>query len=132
MIKEGTSFFERTNNWLKNSISVRLITIGILILFLLIPVSMVKDLIREREYRQSDAISEVSSKWGNAQTITGLVLTVPYNSYTKVYDKDDEGEFKLVRTREYAHFLPEELNIEGEILPEKRYRGIYEVIVYRS
>lgn len=123
------SFFERTNNWLKNSISIRIITIGILVLLLLIPVNMVQDLIREREYRQERAISEVSAKWGNAQTINGLVLTVPYMAYTRVYDEKSE-EYKLVSSREYAHFLPDQLNLNGEVLPEARYRGIYKVIVY--
>ncbi|MBN4062411.1 cell envelope integrity protein CreD [Bacteroidales bacterium AH-315-I05] len=131
MEQEKLTFFEKTNNWLKNSITIRLLTIGILILLLLIPVSMVQDLIREREYRQEGAIREVSSKWGKAQTVIGLVLTVPYNAYTKVYD-DDNNKYKLVQSREYAHFLPNQLIIEGEVLPEMRYRGIYEVIVYNS
>ena len=132
MTTQKQSFFERANIWIKNSITIRLITIGILILILLIPVSMVKDLIHEREYRQQDAIWEVSSKWGEAQTITGLVLTVPYNVYEKIYDRDDNDKYKLIKTTKYAHFLPEELDIEGFVKPEVRYRGIYEVVVYNS
>lgn len=128
----NTTFFEKANNWIKSSISIRLATIGILILLLLIPVSMVQDLIRERERRQEEAIKEVSSKWGEQQTITGLVLTVPYNTYSKVYEGQSKDKYKLVETREYAHFLPEQLNINGTISPEIRYRGIYEVIVYNS
>ncbi len=93
---------------------------------------MVESLIREREARQEEAIEEVSSKWGEQQTITGIVLTVPYKIYTKVYEGEKTDKFKLVESREYAHFLPEELNISGDILPEVRYRGIYEVIVYNS
>ena len=131
MEQEKLTFFERANNWLKNSITIRLLTIGILILLLLIPVSMVQELIRERKYRQEGAISEVSAKWGKAQTLIGLVLTVPYNAYTKVYD-DDNDKYKLVQSREYAHFLPDQLIIEGEVFPEMRYRGIYEIIVYNS
>ncbi|NNC95409.1 MAG: cell envelope integrity protein CreD [Chitinophagales bacterium] len=131
MENEKPNFFERANNWLKSSIMIRLLTVAILILLLLIPVNMVQDLIREREYRQQNAISEVSSKWGNAQTVNGLILTVPYNAYKKVYEEKSK-DYKLVSTREYAHFLPEQLNIDGEILPELRYRGIYEVIVYNS
>ena len=90
MQKETSSFFERANNWLKNSISIRLFVIGFLLLLLLIPIEMVKDLIREREYRQQDVIREVSSKWGEAQTIKALALTIPYRSYSKVYDKDND------------------------------------------
>lgn len=132
MTTEQPSFFERVNNWLKRSITIKLFTIGILILLLLIPVSMVENLIEEREARQVEAITEVSSKWGEQQTLTGLVLTVPYRSFTKVYEGDKTDKFKLVESREYAHFLPEELTINGEISPEVRYRGIYEVIVYNS
>ncbi len=87
---------------------------------------MVQDLIRERELRMDDAINEVSSKWGGPQTLAGPVLSIPYNRYTK--DEKDH----IIRTIEYAHFLPEEINIESKINPEMRYRGIYEVVVYNS
>lgn len=130
MQKENSSIFERANNWLKNSIMIRLIVIGFLLLLLLIPIEMVKDLIRERELRQQDVIREVSSTWGQAQTIKGLVLTIPFRSYSNVYDKDNN--LKIIESIEYAHFLPEELNIEGTIFPKVRYRGIYEVVVYNS
>jgi len=136
MVNPNISFFERVNNWLKGSITIRLITIGILILLLLIPVSMVENLIKEREARQGEAIFEVSSKWGEQQTIIGLVLTIPYKTYHKVYEEDEDekktDKFKLVESIDYAHFLPEELNINGNISPRVRYRGIYEVIVYNS
>jgi len=132
MTTNNPSFFERANNWIKRSISIRLITMGILILLLLIPVSMVEGLIREREARQREAIEEVSSKWGEEQTVTGLVLTVPYKTYSKVFEGEKTDKFKLVESREYAHFLPDELIVNGDISPEVRYRGIYEVIVYNS
>lgn len=132
MTTNPLTFFERVNNWLKQSITIRLFTIGILILLLLIPVSMVESLIREREARQAEAIVEVSSKWGEQQTVFGLVLSVPYKTYSKVYDGEKTDKFKLIESREYAHFLPEELDIKGDISPEIRYRGIYEVIVYNS
>ena len=130
MEKENATFFERANNWLKHSIMIRLIVIGFLLLLLLIPIEMVIDIIREREHRQFNAINEVSSKWGTRQTLKGLVLTIPYRVYTKIYDKDDNVE--LVESIEYAHFLPEELDISGTIVPRVRYRGIYEIVVYNS
>ena len=128
---EAVTLIEKANAWLKASISIRLLTIGLLILLLLIPVSMVQDLIKERHERQEEAIKEVSDKWGSAQTLLGLVLTVPYTTSSKVYNNNGEM-IKRVESRAYAHFLPDQLNIEGEILPEMRYRGIYEVTVYRS
>ncbi|MDA8707482.1 cell envelope integrity protein CreD [Cyclobacteriaceae bacterium] len=98
---------------MKASISIRLLTIGLLILLLLIPVSMVQDLIKERHERQEEAIKEVSDKWGSTQTLLGLVLTVPYTTSSKVYNNDGEM-IKWVEPRAYTHFLPDQLNIEGE------------------
>lgn len=132
MSTENPSFFERANNWVRNSVSLRLVTIGILILLLLIPVALIQDLIREREDRQMEAINEVSSKWGAAQTLKGLVLTVPYKSFSKVLDNEKTAQYHWEETKMYAHFLPGDLEINGEVLPEKRYRGIYEVIVYNA
>lgn len=126
------SFFERASVWIKQSVTIRLITIGVLILLLLIPVSMIQSLIREREERQSEAITEVSSIWGGEQTISGLVLTIPYKTLSKVYENGSNEKYKIVESIEYAHFLPEQLKMEGDVIPEQRYRGIYEVIVYNA
>lgn len=123
---ENLSFFEKHNHQIQSSITIKLIVTGVLFLIMLIPVSMVKSLIHERESRREKTIQEVSSKWGESQTITGPVLSIPYKSYYK--DKND----KVIETISYSHFLPNELNIEGKINPEIRYRGIYEVIVYKS
>lgn len=100
---EKPSFIERANNWVRNSVTLRLVTMGILILLLLIPVNMVESLIREREYRKQDAVKEVSGKWGNEQIVAGPVLTVPYLEYNKQYNNDTK-EYILVPTRRYAHF----------------------------
>lgn len=126
---EMQSFFEKLNNRIKNSITIKLIVIGILFLIMLIPITMVQDLIRERENRSKKAIREVSSKWGNEQTVSGPILTIPYKSY---YNVNENKEKKIITVIKYAHFLPDNLNITGKILPEVRYRGIFEVVVYKS
>lgn len=116
---------------IKTNIFFKIGIIMVLILILLIPTSMVKDLIEEREDVQTDAIDEVSSKWGSGQTITGPFISIPYDSYVKRFNKKDSIN-EIVKIKEWAHFLPDKLDIYGEINPEKRYRGIYEVVVYES
>ncbi|TRX49349.1 cell envelope integrity protein CreD [Fulvivirga sp. M361] len=129
-MNENRSFFDRLNHWTRTSIGLKIFIIGFLVLILLIPVSMVEDLIYERQQYQQNAIEEVSSKWGTEQTLTGLILSVPYYTYNTV--KNDDGSEKLIKKKQVAHFLPDQLNISGNISPEKRYRGIYEVVVYNS
>ena len=104
--------------------------IVILILLLLIPAYMVQNLIHERAMRQNEAIVEVSSKHAGDQSVTGPVLTIPYVTRRKVENTD--GTYSEVTNKHYYHVLPEELNIEGSVTPEKRKRGIFEVVVYGS
>ncbi|WMJ73347.1 cell envelope integrity protein CreD [Cytophagaceae bacterium ABcell3] len=116
---------------LKNNIYLKLLAIVVITLLLLIPTSMIKSLIVEREMTQRDAISEVSSKWARGQTISGPLVSIPYYRYVKRYSKKDSVD-KVVQVKEYLHLLPNKLNISGDISPEKRYRGIYEIVVYNS
>jgi inner membrane protein len=131
MENQDPSTFEKINQKIKNSITIRLLSIGFLVLILLIPTAMVESLIREREYRRGDVIREVSDKWGGSQSITGPILTVPYHIYTKYYDAKEKTD-KFNKTKAYAHFLPENLNINGTIAPEIRKRSIYKVILYNT
>jgi len=116
---------------LKTSIIFKVAIIFIIALLLLIPTTMVQDLIRERENIQISAISEVSEKWGENQTITGPYISVPYDKYVKQFSSKDSVE-KIVKLKKWLHFLPHNLTISGDISPERRYRGIYEIVVYES
>lgn len=103
-----------------------LVIFGVM-LVLLIPAAMIEDLIRERQMRRDEAITEVSSKWGGNQTLSGPVLVVPYE--TTVLNETGK---ELLRKRGYAYFLPENVQINAQATPEKRYRGIFEVVLYNS
>lgn len=123
-METSASIIDRLNNWVSNSVTIKIIVIGILIVILMIPTSFIQSLIHERQYRQEEAINEVSDKWGNAQTLNGPVLTLPYKKYAQGnYGKE---------TTEYIRVLPETLSVNGAIHPEKRRRGIFEVVVYNA
>ena len=95
-------------------------------LLLMIPNSMVKDLINERKWLQQSVINEVGDKWGQAQTIVGPILTIPFiDKY-----KDDKG--RLMEVTKMAYFLPDDLQIDGKLAPEVRKRSLYKVNLYRA
>ena len=123
---------ENVSNWVKNSVTLKLITITILMLLLLIPTSMIKSVIHEREYLSEQTSVEVSSKWAESQQINGPVLTIPilYEYEEEIDDK--KKKTRIVQQTHYYHMLPEALNINGEVTPERLKRGIYEVVVYQS
>lgn len=116
---------------LKTNIYFKIGVIILLILILMIPTSMVENLIHEREGVQASAIDEVSSKWGRGQTISGPYISIPFDKYVNKYNKKDSIN-EIIKIKQWAHFLPETLDISGNIKPEKRNRGIYEVVVYES
>jgi inner membrane protein len=110
--------------WNRNKIILKSLLIGFLILLLLIPQFFIQNLVSERQERQKAAASEVSAKWAGAQTITGPVIALPY------LGKDADSSARMIK--KYAFFLPDRLNIRSHIVPEKRYRGIYQVMVYTT
>lgn len=125
-MREEQTIAKRASSFTRNSVNFKIFIITLLVMVLLIPMSMIKLLIRERQMRQWSVVNEISSKWGNAQTITGPVLTIPY----KQYFTDDKGKRRY--HTEYAHFLPENLNISGVLNPQIRYRGIFKAVVYNT
>lgn len=112
--------------WQKSKLFFKALLIGILILLLLIPSYFVQELIQEREQRQKEAYEEVSSKWAGMQTITGPVLVLPYTEALA----NVSGPPTILRKQ--AYLLPDKLSITGQMKPEERHRGIYQVMLYSS
>ena len=116
---------------MRRSLTFRAVVVGILVLLLLIPLSMVQDLIGERAERKSEAEAGISRDWGGAQTILGPVIDVPYE--VPVQATAPDGSRLVTRTEiQYAHFLPEELTAEAVLDPFQKHRGIFDVAVYGS
>ncbi|MFZ2303269.1 MAG: cell envelope integrity protein CreD [Minisyncoccia bacterium] len=113
-------------DWIRYSVTFRIVVIGILALLLLIPLEMVKNLVYERESTKRIAIAEISQKWGEQQTIAGPIISVPY----KKYITNEKGDLSTIT--QYAHFLPETLLINGTLDPQIRSRGIFDAVVYSS
>lgn len=116
----------------RTNIILKAVMIGILALILLIPTGMIMGIISERETRHDEAISDVGGKWGGQQTITGPILTIPYVEYVTQEPTTVGAKKEVVAVTRYANFLPEKLNITSKVLPEKRNRSIFEVVVYTS
>lgn len=130
MENKNISFFERISQWFQQSLSIKLASIGVIMLLLMIPNAMVKDLIYEREYLQQNVINEVGAKWGQAQTLIGPILAIPFKeALTKI---DADGKEKIITISKTAYFLPESLKINGALIPEIRKRSLYKVNLYKA
>lgn len=109
---------------LLQSNTFRMFLIGTLALLLLIPLAFVKDLVRERKYRQERVIEEIDEKWGGAIYFYGPILKVPYKVYSDVK--------RTAYTTSYAYFFPEELKNNSKVETEVKKRNNYESAVFTA
>ncbi len=107
-------------------ILIKALIIGGLVLLLMIPAMFVQNLIEERQMRQQEAVAEVSSKWAGPQNLSGPFLIIPYKEVITNQKKEP------VTIEKQAYFLPSTLQYQSSVQPEKRYRGIYEVMLFTS
>lgn len=112
--------------WQKNKLVLKAVFIGFLTLALLIPTFFIMFLVNDRQSRRDEVVKEVSNKWAGAQTITGPFLSIPY--YVEVKDASNQP----VLQKRNLYLLPDELSIDGKLVPQIRHRSIFDVPVYNS
>ena len=117
---------------------IKLVGVGLLILLLLIPLEMITGVLSDRLNRRNEAVADITSSWGKEQCIIGPVLMIPYQYRFKTI-KEVPGKDGKVEKREveetagaWAYFLPETLNITGDVQTQILHRGIYDASVFRA
>ena len=111
-------------------ISKRVVMLGILILIMLIPLTMIGDLVNERSVRRYEVENQIAGQWGESQIVGGPVLMIPYVTRSN-YVRADGSTGETVTERS-AFFLPDKLAISASLDSELRRRSLHEVLVYSS
>lgn len=106
------------------SLSIKLGLLAFMGLFFLVPLEMIKTIIKERQANADKVKLEISNQWASRQIVSGPVLNIPGKTLSS--ERDEKSSFRI------WHIMPETLDIKGEISPEIRYRGIYQSVVYGS
>src|SRR4051794_28919995 len=104
MEAQSMSQIESMVSSIRSSQLLRLCLVGFLTIVLQIPIAMIGGLVSERKDRSTAAIAEVSSKWGEAQSITGPALVLPY--VVQRTETAPSGEKTVRSETQYAVFLP--------------------------
>lgn len=112
--------------WDKGKLFLKCVVIFLMAMVLWIPTYFIMGVVKERESRQKEAITDISSKWAGKQMVTGPILLLPY----KVAVIDEKGNQQWEKAN--AYFMADKLDIQSTVFPEKRKRGIYEVAVYKT
>lgn len=120
---------------MKRPLLFKFMTIALLMLLLMIPVSMINGVISERKASQDAVIEEIARSSSYSQKLTGPVLVVPYIQKIKTWKTDPEtkASYQVESSRNgQLYFLPSAFNVDGKLRTERRSRGIYEARLYHA
>jgi inner membrane protein len=112
------------NKKLQYSLTIKIVLLAFLGLFLLIPLEMIKSIIRERQKNAEEVKREIAFQWAGRQIISGPVLNIPVRIFASKKELDPNVSV--------FHIMPESLSIIADIQTEKRHRSIYQTVVYTS
>lgn len=121
-------------NWLRNSITAKMLVVGFLLLVLLIPLLFVQNLIVERAHRQKEVVDEINEKWGNEIVLSGPILQIPYKSFkeNRIYSSDGKYTTTQESVINKAYFFPEFLEINANADTKPLHRSIFESVVFNA
>ena len=110
---------------IKNSLPVKIACIALFTLLLLIPLTMVKDQIYERQSAAKDSQREVADSWGKDQVFAGPILEFTYD-----IPVEEKGKltWKSITQTVYPRNLDYDIDLTTQIL----HRSIYDIQVYNS
>ncbi|WP_026977820.1 cell envelope integrity protein CreD [Flavobacterium tegetincola] len=116
--------------------TAKIIMVGLLALFLLIPLSYVQSLITERANRKQNVVTEVTESWGTDVHIYGPILKVPYKIYittTLLNPTNNKQEISTTQSIDHAYFFPEKADFKTTIQKDSSLkRGLYNVVVFST
>lgn len=121
---------------MQKALLYKTLIVGLMLLVIGIPLSMIGGLISERQQRQAEAVQEIANSYAGAQRLTGPVLVLPYTEYFTVDEIEtavDGTKSKRQVTRRVEHqltILPASLHIGGQIDTNTKHRGLFKALIY--
>lgn len=110
-------------------------TLFLLMLLLMIPLAMVQSTNHDRSMYQSEVRQDIAASWGGVQRLVGPFIVQTWHEpvESKVWDKNLEAYVQETSWPVQRRVVfPENLDVQGKVMVEQRYRGIYTVPVYRA
>ncbi len=116
----------------RSRLGLKALLVGFMVLLLMLPMSMIRGTIIERQGSRQQAVTSVAESSAGAQVLAGPVLVIPYVETWQVQATDAFGKPVLKTERREGRWLrfPVRSSLTGKLLPAVRTRGLYEVRVY--
>ncbi|TXJ35603.1 cell envelope integrity protein CreD [Brachyspira pilosicoli] len=114
-------------NEVTKTLGFKIIIIVVLGLLLLIPMTFINSVVRDRIRYQNEAISSIIEPVGDSANIQGVVISIPY--LEKFIDSNTK---EIGYTRKYIFYMPNEYNVTGDVDVTSLSRGIFKAPIFNS
>ena len=114
-------------NEITKTLGFKILIIVILGLLLLIPMSFINSVVRDRISYQREAVSSIIEPVGSSANIQGIVVAIPY--LTRVIDSETK---EISYIRKYIFYMPNEYNVTGDVEVSSLSRGIFKAPIFNS
>lgn len=113
-------------------LAIKAAVVVLLMLGILVPLSMIRGTITERQAYRAQAVQAVARSYAGEQALAGPVLVVPYTEQVETEERNEDGKaVKQLRTfqRQWT-FFPKSMRLQGRVQPAIRKLGLHGVRVY--
>jgi inner membrane protein len=114
-------------------LTTKLAVIAATSLLLLIPITMIDNLIADRMNQRDAVLADIARSSSYHQVIAGPLLVVPYSS-KRIENKVSNGVLHHLETvqKGLLYFLPDQFSMVIEFATDVRSRGIYDARLYHA
>lgn len=107
----------------------KFLLIVVLTVCMAVPLFLIQLALSDREQTAVGAANDIAAGWGGAQVVAGPVLLVPYTVHRQNLVNGQQVDVEQGFT---AMLLPENLDVDVRATSGTRWRGIFEVPVYKA
>lgn len=120
---------------MKANFAIKFIAIVAISMGLVLLLQMIEYKVSERDQYRADAKASIAQGWSGSQLVVApiLKLTLSKQFTREVFDKNLKAYVQKPVTDTWTELhLPETLSINGNIVLQERYKGIYKIPVYET
>lgn len=117
---------------MQRTLIYKILIIFVLALFLMIPLSMIRGTVHERQALHYNVVQGLAQTSTGSQIVAGPIFNVPYKKKIRNVSIDAKGKKTVTEHYETGtlEFLPDTLTIRGKLATQQRSRGIFKALIY--
>ena len=106
----------------------RIAVAGVVVVVLMVALLLVRSLVSERAQFRDEAVARVGASRAGEQVLTGPLRVIPWTEQQLRVDEQGGQRMRTVHGHELQ--MPQQLQVDGQLLPEQRRVGMFKVPVY--